>query len=243
MFARKPIPGASIFMRDQLVLHFERGKEPQQEYDKFLRLSRLIQEEVLKLAVVRDVERSMAVGLKLMLEGVRGDVIPKVLHLQDILATNAFESVIDDPESPGGLFLTASRINHSCVPNADHFCGDELGWKSFVANQDITEGEEITISYIDHSKQRTERQRELRNWAIDCQCPVCDVNHPDSRAHEYRLKRIARLYEDLPKNHSGHFGAGMSRSRSILEHAAVWSRKRIKLYSEHSSFHKFLRQA
>lgn len=230
-------------MRDQLILRFEQGEEPQQIYRRFLRLPRLIQEEVLKLAARRDVERSMVVGHMLLLKGVRKDVIPKVMHLEDVLNTNAFDTVLDDPESPVGLFLTASRLNHSCLPNADHFCGDELGWKSFVANRDITEGEEITISYIDHSNQRTERQRELRSWAINCQCPVCDVNNPHSRAHEYRLKRIARLYQELRIDHSGRLGTGMSCSRSILEHAAVWSRKRIKLFSEHSSFHKFLLQA
>ena len=243
VFARTPIPRASIIMRDQLVLRFEQGEKPQQKYRRFSRLPRPIQEEILKLAVLRDVERSTAVGLELLLDGVREDVIPKVLHLEDVLNTNAFGTVIDDQQTPAGVFLTASRLNHSCVPNADHFCGNESRWKSFVANRDITEGEEITISYIDHLKHRTERQLELRKWAIVCQCPVCDVDHPDSRAHEDRLKRIARLYQDRCMDHSGRLEAGMCHSRNTLELAAKRAGERIKLLSEHCSFHKFLRQA
>ena len=230
-------------MRDQLVLGVEQGQELQQIYRRFERLPRPIQEEVLKLAVVPNVERSMAVGHYLLIKGVRQDVIPKVLHLVDILNTNAFKGVIDDSQSRAELFLTASRINHSCVPNADHFFGDESGWKSFVATRDITEGEEITISYIDNSESRTERQRRLKHWAIDCQCPGCDVNHPGSHAHEYRLKRIALLYQDPSIDFSGRLAAGKSRPRKVLEDATVWSRKCIKLLSEHSSFHKSLHQA
>lgn len=243
VFAIRPIPRASIIMRDRLVLRFEQGEKLQQIYRRFERLPRPIQEEVLKLAVLREVKRSAAVALNLLLEGVGEDVIPIMMHLENVLNTNAFENVVDDPQPPAQLFLTASRINHSCVPNAEQFCGDELGWKSFVANRDITEGEEITISYIDHFKPRTERQWELRDWAIDCQCPVCDADHPDSRAHEDRLKRILRLYQDPYMDHSGRLEAGMCRSRSTLEDAAKWARNRIELLSTHCSFHKYLRQA
>ncbi|KAL9126250.1 MAG: hypothetical protein Q9217_004663, partial [Psora testacea] len=243
VFARIPIPRASIIIRDQLVLRYEQGEKPQQKYRRFLRLPTPIQEEVLKLAVLQDVKRSMAAGLKLLLDGVSKDVIAKVMHLEDVLSTNAFEIVVDDPQTPAGLFLTASRLNHSCVPNADRFCGNESKSMSFVANRDITEGEEITISYITHLKHRTERQLELRRWVIVCQCPVCDIDHPDSRAHEYRLKRIARLYQDRCMDNSGRLEAGVGRSRNMLELTAKRARERIMLLSEHCSFHKFLRQA
>ena len=243
VFARRLIPRASIIMRDRLVLRFEQGEKLQQIYRRFERLSRPIQDEILKLAVLQGIERSTAVGIKLSLDGVGEDVIPKAMHLADVLRTNAFGIIIGHPQSPGGLFLTASRMNHSCVPNADQFCGDELGWKSFVANRDITEGEEITVSYVDRTRPRTERQRKLRNWAIDCQCPGCDVNHSESRAYEDHIKRIASHYQELRMAQSSRLEAGKSRPRNKLEHAAVWSRKSIELFSEYSSFHKHLRQA
>ena len=114
-------------MRDRLVLRFEQGEKPQQKYERFLRLPRPIREEVLKLAVRRNVERSAAVEFQLLLDGVSKDVIPEAVHLADVLDTNSFETSIDDPQGPAGIFLTASRLNHSCVPNADYFCWDETG--------------------------------------------------------------------------------------------------------------------
>lgn len=250
VFAIRPIPRASIVMRDRLVLRYDRREKLQQLYRRFERLPRPIQEEVVKLAKVRDVEKSMAVGHYLLSKGVRQDVIPRIMHLVDILKTNtfamtnAFATDIEGSQLPAGLCLTASRINHSCVPNTDHFYGDKSDWMSFVANRDITEGEEITISYIEHLKQRTERRRKLlRIWAIDCQCPGCDLNHPDTHAHEYRLKRIALLDQDPSKDFRGRLKADKSRARNVLEDASVWSRKRIKLLSSHSSFQEHLHRA
>ena len=243
MFAKRPIPRASIIMRDRLVLRYDCREELQQIYRRFERLPRRIQEEVLKLAAVENVERATEMRYNLLREGVRQDVIPKMMHLEDILKTNAFATGIQDAQLPAGLFLTASRINHSCIPNADNFFGDESGWKSLVANRDITEGEEITVSYVERLKQRTERRRRLKNWAIDCQCPGCDVNHPDTHAHEYRLKRIALLYQDPNMDFDGRLKAGKCRPRKVLEDAAVLSRNCIKLLSSHSSFQIFLHRA
>ena len=230
-------------MRDRLVLRYDQREDPQQIYRRSKRLPRPIQEEVLKLAVIWDVEFSMAVKYYLLSKGVRQDVIPKIMHLRNILKINAFRTGVEDSPLPGGLCLTASRINHSCVPNALDFYGNESEWKSFVANRDITEGEEITISYIENLEPRTERRRKLRNWAIDCQCPGCDLNHPDTHAHEYRLKRIALLYQDPSRDFSGRLKAGKSHPRKVLEDAAVWSRKCIKLFSQHSSFQEYLHRA
>ena len=92
------------------------------------------------------------------------------MHLEDVLTTNAFDIVFDDPKAPAGLFLTMSRRSHSCVPNADHFYDDKSGCKSVVANRDIDAGAEITISYIDHCKPRVQRQVALRTWGFVGQC-------------------------------------------------------------------------
>lgn len=48
----------------------------------------------------------------------------------------------------GGLFLKASRINHSCQPNAQHARNDILGHLAVHALRDIETDCEITISHI-----------------------------------------------------------------------------------------------
>ena len=175
----------------------------------------------------------MTLALKLVLGGEPHDAIPKVMHLEDVLTTNAFDIFFDDPKAPAGLFLTMSRLNHSCVPNADHFYDDKSGCKSVVANRDIDAGAEITIAYIDHCKPRVQRQVELRTWGFVGQCAACDVRHPDSRAHEQRLKVLAQLYQDPCMDNSGHLMASVCRSKTMLERAAEKAQRRIQLLTEH----------
>lgn len=73
-----------------------------------------------------------------------------------------------------GLFLTFSRMNHSCAPNADwntsHIPGVMLVW----AAKDIQPEEEITISYIGGLDQPVEKRRQrLAQWGFVCQCVRC----------------------------------------------------------------------
>lgn len=92
--------------------------------------------------------------------------------------------------------MTVSRLNHSCVPNADHFYDDKSGCQSVFSTRNIDQGEEITIPYIDHSQPRRERQAQLSTWKFTCQCPACDVRHRDSFLHEQRRMRIIKLHQD-----------------------------------------------
>lgn len=77
-----------------------------------------------------------------------------------------------------GLFLTFSRMNHSCEPNAlwDTDLNGRSGVMSVWAEKDIQPGEEITISYIPLTvvnKPREKRRQILRRWGFDCQCTKC----------------------------------------------------------------------
>ncbi|KAJ5639237.1 uncharacterized protein N7484_007099 [Penicillium longicatenatum] len=49
----------------------------------------------------------------------------------------------------GMLFLTGSRINHSCIPNLIFAYNPIIGKETFHAIRDIAAGEELTIMYID----------------------------------------------------------------------------------------------
>jgi hypothetical protein len=230
-------------MRDRLVLRYETNEELQQTHRRYLRLPPPIREEILNLGVHQDIERCVAVGVKLILDGERRGIIPKIMHLDAVLSTNAFSLSPDDPKSTAGLFLNASRLNHSCVPNADHSYDDKSGYKSVFANRDVDVGEEITISYTDHTKPRVMRQVDTRAWGFICQCPACDVQHPDNRAHEQRLKRLARLRQDHYLDNVGRLKDGVGSSKIKLLLAAMKARKRIELLTGDHSLRKFSRQA
>ena len=155
MFAKTHISNATVIMRDPLVLPFEQSEHPQQIYQKFLKLLLPIREEILKLYVCKNLRRCIRTALLLLL--LREDpeeIFLKVMHLQDVLDSNSIGLTPNNPKLPGGLFLTASRLNHLCVPNADNLYDNISSCMVVIANRDIAIDEEITITYINHLNQR-----------------------------------------------------------------------------------------
>ena len=63
-----------------------------------------------------------------------------------IIRTNVLPLGSDARE--GGLFLTASRINHSCRNNAQNTWNEKIGCITIHAVQDIEEGQEVLITYL-----------------------------------------------------------------------------------------------
>ncbi|KAL3906546.1 MAG: hypothetical protein SGARI_003957, partial [Bacillariaceae sp.] len=77
-------------------------------------------------------------------------------------------------------FSVASKMNHSCDPNV-LLMYKTRGWGRnnplvayCVALRDISEGEEMTICYIDASGSLEERQNALANYGFKCTCPKCN---------------------------------------------------------------------
>ena len=99
-----------------------------------------------------------------------------------------------------GVFLNASRINHSCYPNC---C---LSWNiarsrlSVHALRDIQAGEELVSMYNERKMilgYRDSRMRELKvNFGFDCTGPACDIS-TDSGKHASRREAMAELMEQV----------------------------------------------
>jgi hypothetical protein len=98
----------------------------------------------------------------------------------------------------GGLFLEASRINHSCQPNAQHAWNDDLGHLTIHALRDIEADHEITISYISGvSLGYAERQRHLMDaFSFVCACELCSLPLTARTESDYRLDQIRSIDED-----------------------------------------------
>lgn len=93
-----------------------------------------------------------------------------------IVDCNAF-SIMDEQAS--GVFETASRINHCCVPNAWYEWRESIGrlvvWNRFK----LLEGEEVTIDY-GHGK------KDLReNYGFECSCGACTDFEPEDGEPEF----------------------------------------------------------
>ena len=83
------------------------------------------------------------------------------------------------------LFEHVACANHSCRPNAAiRLDGDEL---RFVALRSVSEGEEVTISYVHDDVLFMPvklRRKFLRAWDFVCLCPRCDADTSDLKAWE-----------------------------------------------------------
>ena len=76
----------------------------------------------------------------------------------------------------GGLFLTGSRINHSCRNNAQNTWNEKIGCITIHAVQGIEEGQEVLITYLGQAAPYAERQQTLRDkFFFDCKCELCSL--------------------------------------------------------------------
>ena len=131
-------------------------------------------------------------------------------HIESICSTNWFgfptgirplkasfgphePSEASNNERGTGLYLLASYINHSCIPNAHRQFFNEV--MVTRATQSIKAGEEITISYCRYASYE-ERDKALKKWFDSCDCQLCVEDRlagPDRRALRYSLaEKIAK---------------------------------------------------
>ncbi|KAG6358541.1 hypothetical protein INS49_012058 [Diaporthe citri] len=111
-----------------------------------------------------------------------GVVVLDVFQVQAITELNGFgcpsiRSSIDEEEKRGGessgIWLRASYMNHSCLPNTKRaFIGDMMIVR---AVRDIKAGEEILTSYQPASTSFPKRKEKLSLWGFQCDCPLCQL--------------------------------------------------------------------
>jgi SET domain-containing protein len=83
-----------------------------------------------------------------------------------------------------------SRINHSCEANSNPFYDDYYDIEILIANRDILDGEEITMSYIIYPSQIIYLESK---WGFKCICDLCSTPKIEI------WKEIERLQKELSK--------------------------------------------
>ncbi|KAM0252572.1 hypothetical protein ACHAQJ_007655 [Trichoderma viride] len=112
----------------------------------------------------------------------------------------------------GGIFLEASRINHSCQHNAQNTWNANLGRITIHALRDIEEGQEITISYLGSTMEYAERQRLLKEkFHFDCGCELCSATLAQRKESDIRLRKMQLIDDAL-----GSLGDAMSEYKAAL---------------------------
>ncbi|KAF2167662.1 hypothetical protein M409DRAFT_21818 [Zasmidium cellare ATCC 36951] len=140
-----------------------------------------------------------------------GKPIIDTFQLHDIMCRNAFSpgpqfGEEDVRRASAGLWIRASYMNHSCVPNTTReFVGDLMVVR---ASRDIKAGDEITHIYDDSSDVDVRAESLMRTWGFVCACPRCRTGREDGvevRARRRDLEERANAFieRENPRGASG----------------------------------------
>lgn len=101
-----------------------------------------------------------------------------------------------------GLWILPSYINHSCVANALHMMVGDL---MFVrTTRSISQGEEVTISYILGTDLYEDRKEKLQQRGVECQCELCEYEAAHSTTAREHRRQLCDEFEKLrPATKSG----------------------------------------
>ncbi len=132
-----------------------------------------------------------------------------------IFRNNAFNLGSSSPFQQA-VFPKISRINHSCIPNAQGNFHDELGRFNIHATRDIETGEELTLNYMQELGVGREMRQErlMSGYGFSCECTACDMSTLKGRDGE---KRRIKMHEELAKYVEGVASGSVQRSEAELE--------------------------
>jgi hypothetical protein len=123
--------------------------------------------------------------------------IKEHVALLSIFRNNSF-NLGSGLEISEAVFPRISRINHSCVPNAQGNFHEGKGVFNVHATRDIGIDEEVTLSYLpEFGALREKRVEKLKEgYGFECGCTACDLSAIAGKEGEQRrLEMQSRLEE------------------------------------------------
>ena len=117
---------------------------------------------------------------------------------RQIFESNRFEMregyVEPDQIHDSGLFLQASRFNHSCISKAHMQWNEATQSVTVYAVRKINKDSEIFVNYIaEHFSGRAERHQALADYGFTCSCKACQGNTKFGKESETRRSDMDRL--------------------------------------------------
>ena len=116
-------------------------------------------------------------------------------YMTDVM--RIFEANCFNIGDKAALFLTATRFNHSCLPNVYYSWSEKRNEIVFHSMINIPDGEEMTICYGFPFLACLERHSELRFYNFWCRCPACQTETSFGRASEARRLEMKALNEQI----------------------------------------------
>ena len=110
-----------------------------------------------------------------------------------IVFANTFAIFTPNGQQRSGIFATATRINHSCIPNVYPSYNAHLNRLTVHATRDIHPGEELSTTYIPLCLPRAARNSAayLGRYGFVCACRSCDARTGWGRRSEKRRGKMA----------------------------------------------------
>jgi hypothetical protein len=117
-----------------------------------------------------------------------------------------------------GLFLTCSRMNHSCKPAVQMSSEDDVETE-VRALRDIKADEEITVSYIRASDLGTKAERaeklRSRTGGFECHCEICALTKEEQQINDRFRTEVKAVMQKTEGFFDGLFVAGQIRPKAF----------------------------
>lgn len=173
--------------------------------------TRILEEELLFSIADKKIDEGIAARISASLEALPPEQQQQfqTLHCPDHptwtpLVSRYLANCFEIGEGGSGIFLKASRFNHSCCPNAFFSWNENLHRMTIHAILDIPAGEEITVCYVFPFEPLVHRRDLFReHYAFECDCPACDLDTATGRRGEKRRQRMWSLYMAVDKCSDG----------------------------------------
>ena len=117
------------------------------------------------------------------------------LYMTDVM--RIFEANCFNIGDKAAMFLTATRFNHSCLPNIYYSWSEKRNEIVFHSMINILDGEEMTICYGYPFLTCLERHSELHIYNFWCLCPACQIETAFGRASQSRRLEMRALNEQI----------------------------------------------
>jgi hypothetical protein len=115
-----------------------------------------------------------------------------------------------DQEAHGGVYALHSHVNHSCAPRVSARHLDQRGAiarLSVLARAPLAPGDELTLTYVDPTRDVRARRRELAQWGFGaCACDRCVAEEAELRAQGKWTAEEDDGREDMEKELKGGLG-------------------------------------
>ncbi|KAJ5051620.1 uncharacterized protein L3040_001395 [Drepanopeziza brunnea f. sp. 'multigermtubi'] len=230
VFATKFIPRGTRIFSERPLLSITHQEDSSHIYSAAKRLATKDRAELMRLsfhtnkeleatrrsaALLFTVKSTIATALHAFSRGAKATTVPPNEGLDsiadhvavlNIFRSNAFRLGLGQGQTAEGIshavFAGISRINHSCVPNAQANWHGILERFNVHATRDIEVAEEVSLAYLpENGDLRETRMKRLSDgYGFECGCPACDLSKARGRKGEERRVAVKKLIETYALN-------------------------------------------